>query len=140
MRRTPQPLQNEFQNYLRLLLRHDTTLRTSHSLPSVCCLHAGVRTGRRHRSTCLPNRSRSRVSQLGERHSICCSSRQQTRTLATVLEREDYGPLKEYDERVHSRKLREDEHQRSTSPCAANLGRANTLQPSLRTYKIFTKP
>jgi hypothetical protein len=25
----------------------------------------------------------------------------------------DHGPLEEYDERVHSRRLREDEHQRS---------------------------
>lgn len=32
--------------------------------------------------------------------------------MATVVEREDHGPIKEYNDRIHSRKLREDEHQR----------------------------
>jgi hypothetical protein len=35
--------------------------------------------------------------------------------IRTVAETEGRGPLEEYDERVHSHRLRDDEHQRSTS-------------------------
>lgn len=64
------------------------------------------------------------------------------------MEREDYGPLKEYNERVHSRKLREDEHQRTIienlqdlyetlseyTPPEVKMPSIEDLQPSPRSF------
>jgi hypothetical protein len=47
----------------------------------------------------------------------------QRRHLATVTDAVQRGPLEEYDERVHTRRLRDDEHQRSESLSRVDSGR-----------------
>ncbi|KAL9106758.1 MAG: hypothetical protein Q9227_008257 [Pyrenula ochraceoflavens] len=52
-----------------------------------------------------------------------------SRGLATVHEGSSWGPLEEYDERVHSRRLRDDEHQRTI------VEHLQDLHDMLREYK-----
>ena len=110
MKRLPPPIYNSFQAYLRCLLSSDSAPIAQRRNVCSSCLRSSQRVATRHCST-ITRRPRDRG--IGRQKSVLRPTQQQCRGLATVLDREDYGPLKEYNERIHSGKLRNDDHQRS---------------------------
>lgn len=107
-----------FQSYLRATIT-DPTVHPLRRTICTDCLNS-----LRHQSRlCAPSRRQLHIlnqrqnptsAALREAVQIASSGqRYERRELATVNEVTDRGPLEEYDDRVHSRKLREDEHQRS---------------------------
>lgn len=108
MKRQPHSIHTALQEtYLRFVLgRNQTLLAKRVPLCSSC-------TRRDQRSYCstIPQRRTAVSSHTKGRAPL--PHRSSTRSYATITEREDYGPLKEYNERVHSRRLREDGHQRT---------------------------
>lgn len=91
---------------LRSITHGDKTLWAHSGLCTSCVLQRTRRPLTRHTGTLTNRQGRSEVR-------VAARWRHYVRAYATITEREDYGPLKEYNERVHSRKLREDEHQRT---------------------------
>lgn len=111
MRGVPPPVHNGFQSYVRFILGSDSAALSQHRRLCSSCLRVHRQTSKGAQVTAHSSRARSR------HRSIPSVSSQpwqpQSRAFATVVDREDYGPMKEYNDRIHSRKLREDEHQRS---------------------------
>jgi hypothetical protein len=123
MKASVQPVHNAFQSYLRALISD-----TAHQPPlrrSICAECLTTLTLRQRRSPRVSGRQLHVASR-------ACSARyareavqtvqssaqsqwqwRQKRELATVKDVRPHGPLEEYDERVHARRLRMDEHQRS---------------------------
>jgi len=111
MKRAPSPMHNAFQSYVRFILGSNPAALSRHRRLCSSCLKAPRRTSKRAHVTAHTSRARPK-------HQLAPSVPSQpwqprSRAFATVVDREEYGPMKEYNDRIHSRKLREDEHQRS---------------------------
>ncbi|KAK5047288.1 hypothetical protein LTR84_006810 [Exophiala bonariae] len=114
------PIPNAFQTYLRTFVFDHATVRPlGRSICSNCLTRQrrfshNLNSSRRkllHRSYST-NVSRAPSLQLPARgHRL--QHQHQKRQLAAVANLAKHGPLEEYDDRVHSRKLRDDEHQRT---------------------------
>lgn len=112
MKGAPLPVHNAFQTYLRVVLAGDAAL-VPHSARCSSCLRASRDLRRRHHST--SKHRRARLQQDACLRGSIVPWQQRVRQYANVTDapdRSSYGPLKEYDDRVHSRRLRDDEHQR----------------------------
>lgn len=117
MKRVPPPVHNALQSYLRSNLGRECIAQTQRHVLCITCLRASGQVGRRHFSSDTFHKRRKLSSEHCYRG--LQPHKQEWRHFATVtdLDRSEYGPLKEYDDRVHSRKLRDDEHQRSKIRC-----------------------
>lgn len=125
MKASARPLSaaNAFQSYLRAINSQPTTLSQRRTLCTSCLIDLRARTGRKsncrpthrglHSAAPLPKRSLGTVRNVTTTRRKSFSRGSQRRTFANVNHVATHGPLEEYDERVHSRKLRDDEHQRS---------------------------
>lgn len=138
MKPAPPPIHNSLQAYFRLLFRQEYAVGLQRRTICPSCVQGSQRIGKRYSSTSALDKTGSYVRPITN-STRRCPSRQHVRQLANVVEREDYGPLKEYDDRVHSRKLREDEHQRSQCSHSICSNKTNHVQPSLRTCRTFTR-
>jgi len=144
MKASARPVPNAFQAYLRTFSFDPASVQPFRR--SLC-------------STCLSRQRRhfhqsSRRKLLDQPYAVTASHtpkpssrlRGQHRQLATVTNAAIHGPLEEYDDRVHSRKLRDDEHQRSkNSPnvdvapiSAGSLANHFLVQLWSNTFKTFT--
>ncbi|KAK5074981.1 ATPase [Lithohypha guttulata] len=111
MKRPPPPIHNAFQAYLRRVLVADQAPLTKHRQPDPSCNKPSRRPQQRLSSTVTLAQRRQKQHAHGQQAAQPCLQR--CRGFATIVDREDYGPLKEYNERVHNGRLREDEHQRT---------------------------
>jgi len=105
-----------FQTYLRALIS-DTAGRTGRRTLCTDCLkvlrqHRKLLGVSRRQLHALSLRSNPTTVQSALSPAVSAPVRQR-RHLATVKDVIEHGPLAEYDERVQTKRLREDEHQRS---------------------------
>ena len=145
MKASVAPIPNAFQTYLRTLILDHAAV--SPLGPTICsnCLtrrrrfsHNSSRRKLLQRSY-TTHASRTSTLQLPARgHRLQHQHQHQTRQLATVTNLAKHGPLEEYDDRVHSRKLRDDEHQRSQSVPVATRPQLTLLQLWSNTSKTST--
>lgn len=142
MKRAPPPVHNALQAYVRLVLNQPNTPTTTRRLLCTAC-HTYIRdTSKRRHGPVLNSQPQWRANTSNSK-SVHLSRRrqghllQQRRCMATVHDvpdRASYGPLKEYEERIHARKLREDEHQRSTQLSPKDLPIMLTMCSHYRTF------
>lgn len=147
MKRSPAPIPNSLQAYLRTLFAHPAASLHRQAACANCLrsqrARASTSKGKTYTTTARDfniNRARSNTVLQSRRIQSCG---EQKRTFATVIEdpKSTHGPIAEYDERVHSRRLRDDEHQRSELSGDVCFGRSSTdrEQLLLKIYKLFTK-